>query len=211
MALYLDSASTDQVRRARELGCIVGVTTNPKILAGVDRSADQVLPELCDALGEGTVFYQLTAPSVSAREVEARRVADLRPGCIGLKIPCTTENLGLVPRLSEAGLTCAVTAVFSAHQALLASEVGADYVIPYVNRATRQMGDGIALVETMATVIEATGASTEILAASFRSLSEVVQALQAGADHVTIPFDLMEALGDHPLSERAIEDFARCT
>lgn len=211
MALYLDSASTDEVRRAKELGFIVGVTTNPKILASVRRSAEQVLPELCDALGEGTVFHQLTAPSVSAREAEARRVADLRPGCIGLKIPCTTENLAMVPRLSEAGLTCAVTAVFSVHQALLACEVGADYVIPYVNRATRQMGDGITLVEALANVIEATGASTEILAASFRSLSEVVQALQAGADHVTISFDLMEALGDHPLSERAIRDFARFT
>jgi transaldolase len=209
MALYLDSASPAEVRRAKELGFIVGVTTNPKLLAGVSRSADQVLPELCDALGEGTVFYQLTAPSVSAREAEARRMTGLRPGCLALKIPCTTENLAMVPCLSEAGLTCAVTAVFSAHQTLLACEVGADYVIPYVNRATRQMGDGITLVEAMATVVEATGSSTEILAASFRSLSEVVRAFQAGADHVTISLDLMETLGDHPLSERAIEDFAR--
>lgn len=136
-------------------------------------------------------------------------MAGLRPGRIGLKIPCITENLAMLPRLAAERLTCAVTAVFSAHQALLACEVGADYVIPYVNRATPQLGDGIALVGKMWGICEVTGASTEILATSFQNTTEVLQAIQAGAAHVTISLDLVEALGDHPLSHRAIEDFAR--
>jgi len=212
MAFYLDSTLADDVHRAVELGFIVGVTTNPKLLAQVDRPATDILPQLCDALGEqGIVFYQLTAPTVAEREAEAHRMAGLRPGCIGLKIPCTTENLAMLPRLAAEGLTCAVTAVFSAYQTLLACEVGADYVIPYVNRATRQLGDGIALVEEMSTVCRVMGASTEILAASFRDVTEVTQAFQAGAAHVTVSLDLLEALGDHPLSVKAIEDFSRFT
>lgn len=211
MTFYLDSASPDDAREAAELGFIVGATTNPKLLSRVDRPAAQVLRELCDVLQEGTVFYQLTAPTVAEREAEAYRVADLCPGRIGIKVPCTTTNLVMLPRLAEAGLICAVTAIFSAHQALLAAEVGADYVIPYVNRTTRQMGDGIALVREMATVFERTGASTEILAASFYNLTEVAQAVQAGADHVSISLDLLKALGDHPLSDRAIQGFAEFT
>jgi transaldolase len=209
VALYLDSASPEDVRRASALGFVVGVTTNPKLLAAVARPAEERLPELCDALGGGLVFYQLTAPTVAEREREARHMAGLRPGRIGLKIPCTTENLAMLPRLTREGLACAVTAVFSAHQTLLACEVGADYVIPYVNRATRQLGDGIALVREMAAVVEAAGVATEILAASFRDLNEVADATCAGAHHVTLSLDLLESLGDHPLSERAIEEFAR--
>ena len=216
MALYLDSASVQDVRRAAELGFVVGVTTNPKLLARVDRPTEKVLPALsdalCAALGEqGTVFYQLTAPTVAEREAEARRIAGLRPGRIGVKIPCTTENLAMLPRLADEGLTCAVTAVFSPYQVLLACEVGAGYVVPYVNRATRQLGDGIGLVQEMAAVCQVTGGSTEVLAASFRNMTEVVRAVRAGADHVTIPLDLLESLGHHPLSERAIADFARFT
>jgi transaldolase len=209
MALYLDSASPEDVHRVARLGFVVGVTTNPRLLSRVGRPAEELVPELCDALGKGVVFYQLTAPTVEGREAEALRMASLRPGRIGLKIPCNTENLALLPRLAHAGLICAVTAVFSAHQTLLACQVGADYVIPYVNRATRQLGDGIALVEEMATTVEATGAATEILAASFRDLTEVVDATQAGAHHVTISLELLEALGDHPLSEQAVEEFAQ--
>lgn len=209
MAIYLDTASPGDVRQAAELGSIAGVTTNPKLLARVGQPADQLVSELCDAMDDGVVLYQLTAGTVEEREREAHHVAGLRPGCVGLKIPCTSENLTLVPRLASEGLVCAVTAVFSAHQALLACEVGADFIIPYVNRATRQLGDGIALVEEIADVVAATGASTEILAASFQRLTEVVEAFGAGADHVTVSPGLLRAMGDHPLSERAIEEFAR--
>jgi transaldolase len=38
---------------------------------------------------------------------------------------------------------------------------------------------------------------------------EVVGATRAGAHHVTISLELLEELGDHPLSERAIEEFAQ--
>jgi transaldolase len=61
----------------------------------------------------------------------------------------------------------------------------------------------------MATVIKATDATAEILGASFRNLAEVVDATRAGAHHVTVSLDLLEALGDHPLSEQAIQEFAR--
>ena len=104
-----------------------------------------------------------------------------------------------------------MTAALRTHQALLAAEAGADYVVPYVNRATRQMGNGIRLVEEMVALFEIIGASTQILAASFRTVHEVARAAQAGADHVTIPLDLLEALGDHPLLGGAIAGFAQFT
>ncbi len=209
MTIYLDSASLQDARRAAELGFVAGVTTNPKLIARAGRAAEKIIPELCDALDEGLVFYQLTAPTVEEREAEARRFAALRPGRVGLKIPCTTENLALLYRLVDEGFTCAATAVFGAHQALLACEAGADYIIPYVNRATRLQGDGIALVAEITDVIQATGGLSEVLAASFRSVSEVVEATLAGADHVTVPLSLLLALGDHPLSEQAIVEFTQ--
>lgn len=211
MAIYLDSASPDDARRAAEFGCVVGVTTNPKLLARAGKSVEELIPSLCDVMGQGIVFYQLTAATREERVEEAYRVTDLRPGCVGLKIPCTTENLKILPRLASSGLTCAVTAVFSAYQAFLACQLGADYLLPYVNRATRQLGDGIALVERIAKVIEVTEAPTELLAASFRTAGEVVEAVLVGADHVTISLELLESLGDHPLSDHAIVGFAQFT
>lgn len=209
MALYLDSASVEDVRRAVKLGFIAGVTTNPRLIARTGRAAEEVIPELCDVLGEGLIFHQLTAATVEEREVEARRLAALRPDRVGLKIPCTTENLALLHRLVNEGLACAVTAIFGAHQAYVACEAGADYVVPYVNRSTRLQGDGLALVAEMAAVTRASGGHAQVLAASFHSLQEVVDATLAGAHHVSVSLELLLAMGDHALSEQAIADFAR--
>ena len=208
MALYLDSASVKDARRAAELGFVGGITTNPKLIAHADRDAEVIIPELCDILDEGLVFYQLTASTVEEREAEARRFAALRPGRVGLKIPCTTENLLLLHRLTADRLICAVTAIFSAHQAYVACVAGADYVIPYVNRSTRLQGDGLALVAEMVAVAQSTGDHAQVLAASFRSLGEVADAVLAGAQHVSVSLELLLALGDHPLSEQTIAEFA---
>lgn len=204
--LLLDSAQVDAARRAAALGFVRGATTNPTLMAETGRRAEDVIPELADLL-EGTIFYQLVGETAEARAAEARRFAALRPGRVGIKVPCTTENLALAARLSGDGLTLAMTAIFSPAQALLAVEAGAAYLIPYVNRTTRLYGDGPGLVARMRAVIDALGAPTRILAASVKSPDEAVAALAAGAHGLTLPLPLIEAMGEHPGSTAAIEEF----
>jgi transaldolase len=208
MTLYLDSASVADARRASELGFVGGVTTNPTLLTAVGRPAEEVIPALCDLL-PGIVFHQLTAPDTSARAEEAHRIAGLRPGRIGLKIPCTLENLALSARLSEQGLIVGVTAIFSAAQAMLAAAAGARFVLPYVNRSTRLQGDGTQLVREMRAVIDAGRFSTTIIAASIKTPEEAVATVLAGSHHLTLPLATIEAMGGHALSDQAIAAFDR--
>ena len=206
MTLFLDSANVQEAQRAAELGFVWGVTTNPALMAQTGREPAQVVAELC-ALLPGTVFYQLTAPTPAEREAEALRMVEINPARVGLKIPCTTENMALLAALTDQGLTCAATAVYSAHQAFLACEAGAHYVIPYVNRSTRLQGDGTALVRRIRAVLEAADTGTELLAASLKTPAQVVETVMAGAHHVTLPLALILALGEHPLSQQAIAEF----
>jgi transaldolase len=113
----------------------------------------------------------------------------------------------LVARLAG-DMPCAVTALFSGAQAYVACEAGARYLIPYVNRATRQLGDGPGLVREIAGVVSEVGGRAEILAASIKTPEEAVTTVLAGAHHLTLPLDVILALGDHPLSDAAIDAFA---
>ncbi len=208
MALYLDSARTVEARTAAELGFVRGITTNPALLAEVGRPAAEVILELCDFV-PGTVFHQLAAPTLEEREAEARRMVALRPDRVGLKIPCTPENLTLAARLVGDGYTVGITAIFSAAQAYLASEAGACFVLPYVNRSTRLQGNGPGLVEEMRSVIDATDSPLEIIAASIKTPAEAVETVLAGAHHLTLPLSVIQAMGTHALSEQAIEAFSQ--
>ena len=106
-----------------------------------------------------------------------------------------------LPQEHEPRLQCQSVAA----QAAIAAEAGAQYAIAYVNRATCLLGDGLALVGAMAQILR--GSATQILAASLKNPSEAAQALQAGADHLTVPFPLLPALASHPLSEETLQAF----
>jgi transaldolase len=181
MSLLLDSALAQDARQAMALGFITGITTNPSLMAQVNRPAEEVIAEIAD-ICPGIVFYQLIAPTVAEREAEARRFLAMRKN-IGLKIACTTENLALAHEFASEGVTVGVTAIYSVAQCYLA------------------------LVEKMRAVTDAHDGPTEVLVASLKSPAEVVDAVLAGAQHVTIPLALIREMGNHLLSDQAIEEF----
>jgi transaldolase len=210
VSLYLDSAFRDDARRAFSTGLVNGITTNPSLMAQTKSPAQQVIAELCD-LSKGIVFHQLTATDYSGRKGEAIQMAGIKPGRIGLKIPCTYENLSLAAELVGLGYIVGITAIFSTAQVYLACQAGAQYILPYVNRSTRLLGDGISLVQQMRAVIDGDSSKTQIIAASIKTPEEAISTLLAGAHHLTLPLGLIEALGDHPLSDKAIEEFGLVT
>jgi transaldolase len=205
MAIYLDSAKPADAERAADLGFVVGATTNPTLVAAAGLPAEEVVTTLC-ALLPGIVFHQLTGATVEAREAEAHRFAALASGRVGIKIPTTTENLALANRLCSAGLIVGMTAIFSAAQVALAGSAGAAYVLPYVDRSTRLLGDGLALVREMRSIA---GDRPEILAASIKTPEQAVSTLLAGAQHLALPLAIIEAMGEHELSRATIEEFTR--
>ncbi|NPV14150.1 transaldolase [candidate division WOR-3 bacterium] len=205
--LLIDSANISEVERALKLGFVRGCTTNPILLSKVPDAPEAVIERLCQIV-PGPVFYQLTGRTEAEKEQEARKFYQIAPDKIVLKIPATTENLALVTRLTPE-IPCAATAVFSGYQTLLAIEAGCSYIIPYVNRATRLLGDGIKLVAELAAVIQATGKPVELVAASVKSPEEAVRAFIAGAHHLTLPLEVLLALGNHPLSDEAIAEFQK--
>jgi transaldolase len=206
VSLYLDSANPDDARLAFATCLVKGITTNPTLVAKTGRSAEDVIRELCD-LSSGIVFHQLIAPDPEARKSEAFRMAAIRPGRVGLKIPCTYENLALGAELVDAGYIAGITAIFSPAQVYLACQAGAQFILPYVNRSTRLLGDGVDLVRQMRAVIDANGSNTQIIAASIKTADEAIATLLAGAHHLTLPRSLIELMGNHPLSDQTIEEF----
>lgn len=203
MALFLDSADLQDARQAAELGFVVGCTTNPALLAKAGHGdALAAIKSLCE-LFAGPVFYQLMGHSLEEMRAEAERFLVLGE-VLGLKIPCT--ELGLQFADEVAGrVPVAVTGVFTPGQAFMAAQAQASYVIPYVNRVTRFTGDGPGLLAQMAAILDSE--PTEILAAGIKSPVEAVQALLAGADHVSLPLEVIGGMITNPLTDKAMADF----
>jgi transaldolase len=201
--IYLDSALMSEAKIAEKLGWVKGITTNPTLLAKSDLAPKETLKKLA-AISPGELYYQLMATDFEGMVTEGRQAFKIVGEKLVLKVPATTVGFQVVTRLSLE-IPCAVTAIYSAAQAVVAAEVGADYAIAYVNRATRLLGDGLQLVREMASVLQ--GSQTRILAASLKSPEEAAAALQAGAYHLTLPLPVLQAMAIHELSEQTVEEF----
>jgi transaldolase len=204
MALYLDSAQINDAKQAMAWGWVKGITTNPTLLAQSDQSPAETLAALAQ-LCPGELYYQLMASTLDDMLREGHQAAELIGSQTVLKIPATPMGFQALAQLSPQ-ISCSVTGIYHPAQAAVAGEGGAKYAIAYVNRATRLLGDGIILVAEMAQILR--NSPTRILAASLKSPDEAAAALQAGADHLTLPLAQLQALATHPLSEKTVQEFA---
>ena len=203
MAIYLDSAVIAEAETASQLGWIKGITTNPALLAKSDLSPENTLKALSNIIS-GEICYQLMSPDFEGMVTEAYKAHELVGDQIVLKIPAVEQGFRAAAALSSE-MPCAITGIYTPAQVAVAAETGVKYVIPYVNRATRLLGDGIALVHNMSSVV----GKTEIMAASIKSPEEAAATLQAGAHHLTLPLSVIKAMMTHEFSQQAVDEFAR--
>jgi transaldolase len=115
--------------------------------------------------------------------------------------------------LCQEGIKTNVTLCFSPSQALLAAKAGATYISPFIGRLDDISYLGMDLVRQIKTIYGNYGFRTEIIVASVRNPVHVVEAALAGADIATVPFNVIEQLIKHPLTDigvvRFLEDYKK--
>jgi transaldolase len=100
-----------------------------------------------------------------------------------------------------------VTLVFSPAQAILAAEIGAYIVSPFIGRIDDAAADGMHALRQICEIYDIQGYETEVLAASLRHPMHIVEAALAGADIATMPYDVFVKLVKHPLTDVGLERF----
>jgi transaldolase len=203
--LFLDTASIDEIREINRWGVLRGVTTNPSLVFKEKLDPEQVWKEILTEV-DGDVSLETTEPEADAMYEEGLRLAQMGPNAI-VKVPMTPDGLAAGSRLVGDGIKINVTLVFSPAQAILAAEIGAYIVSPFLGRIDDSASDGMHALRQICRIYEVQGYETEVLAASLRHPMHVVEAGLAGADIATLPFAVFQQLVKHPLTDIGNEKF----
>ena len=139
---------------------------------------------------------------------EGREIAALHQNVV-VKIPTTIEGLKACKVLSSEGIKTNMTLIFNLSQALLAARAGATYVSPFIGRIEDISMNGIQLIKDIANIFKLYKINTQIISASVRNANHVIECAKAGADIATIPFELIEQMMKHPLTDQGIEKFQK--
>ncbi len=207
MKFFIDTAKVEDIKKANDMGVICGVTTNPSLIAKEGRVFEEVIAEIASIV-DGPISGEVKATTVDAENMikEGREIAAIHPNMV-VKIPMTVEGLKAVKVLASEGIKTNVTLVFTANQALLAARAGASYVSPFLGRLDDISMPGIDLVRTISDIFKIQGIETEIIAASIRNPIHVIDCALVGADIATVPYNVIEQMTKHPLTEEGIEKF----
>jgi transaldolase len=206
MKLFLDTASIEEIREINRWGVLGGVTTNPSLLAKEAAEPEKVWMQILEEVA-GDVSLEVTAQDADGMYRQGIDLAAMGSNAV-VKVPMTPDGLEAGRRLTEEGHRINVTLVFSPAQAILAAEVGAYIVSPFLGRVDDVASDGMALLGNICDVYAVQGYETKVLAASLRHPMHVVDSALAGADIATMPYDVFTKLVKHPLTDIGLERFS---
>lgn len=205
MKLFLDTASINEIQEAVSWGVLDGVTTNPSLVRKAGGDFKELIHRICTIVN-GPVSAEAVSVTKDEMVEEARTLAKIHKHVI-VKIPLIVEGLKAVKVLSREGIRVNVTLCFSATQALLAAKAGATYISPFIGRLDDISYEGLSLIRDIKHIYSNYGYRTELLTASVRNPLHVLEAAKAGADIATMPFQVLEQLVKHPLTDIGLKRF----
>lgn len=209
MKFFIDTANLDQIKEAQDLGVLDGVTTNPSLMAKEGISGEEKVKkhylDICNIV-DGDVSAEVISTDFETMVKEGKALAELHPNIV-VKVPMIKDGIKAIKWFTDNGIRTNCTLVFSAGQALLAAKAGASYVSPFLGRLDDISHSGVGLIEEIRIIYDNYGYETEILAASVRHTTHLLDCAKIGADVMTGPLNVITGLLKHPLTDSGLAQF----
>ena len=98
MKFFIDTASLDQIKEAKDLGILDGVTTNPSLMAkeGISGEANILnhYKQICDIV-DGDVSAEVISTDFEGIVEEGKRLAEIAPNIV-VKVPMIKDGVKAV-------------------------------------------------------------------------------------------------------------------
>ena len=213
MRIFIDSANLADIEAALQRGFVGGVTTNPSIMARDPESGG--VADIIALLQRYGMTLPLSIevtesdPAVMLTQAMQWATAHDSYSELYVKVPIGWDELQVVARLRRDNIKVNVTACMSYNQAIMAANAGANYVSLFWGRIRDTGQDAATVVRQVHETFELWDCPTEIIVGSIRQMIDVNEAIQAGADIVTVPAQFLPLLCKHPKTDETVSQFLR--
>lgn len=209
MEFMLDTANIEDIKRYERIIPLAGVTSNPSIVKNEGNiEFFSHMKQIREIIGDDkSLHVQVVATDYEGMIKDAETILAKIDKNVFVKVPVSEEGLKVIKELKKRGVNVTATAIYTKFQAYLAIAAGADYIAPYFNRMENLNIDPREAIAEMAKEISRTNSQTKILAASFKNVGQVNDALENGAQSATMGVDIIKSAFAMPSIEKAVVDF----
>lgn len=207
MKIFIDTANVEEIKKINDLGILDGVTTNPSLIAKEGRDFLGVIKEITSIV-TGPVSVEVTATDAAGMVKEGKEYARIAKNVV-IKIPMGAEGLKATKKLAAEKIPVNITLIFSGNQALLAAKAGASYVSPFIGRLDDIGNDGLVVLAEILEILDNYEFECEVISASIRHPMHVIESAKLGCHIATIPFDVLDKMMKHPLTDIGLAKFLK--
>ncbi len=224
MKYYIDSGNLGDIKRISSYFPLSGMTTNPEILSREKTNPYALYKKIHCEVPQIKQFH-MQVVSLSADEIvkEACYMREqltngenaIAKDAFFVKIPVDKNGVKAMMKLRELGIAFTATGIFTAGQCLLAADLGAAFVAPYITPISTGGFEGMEVVRDAKSLFDRYGHTTQILGAGFSVESQIARAGLAGADIITAPAVIYDKFLNVPQTQvytdrfiNAFQDFA---
>ena len=217
--ILVDGGDPEETRRMKFLlGFVDGQTTNPSLIAKnpevqhrlatghkfsleeQEQEYKRIVQQISPLVGDGGVSIEVFADLKTTSEqmlVQGQDMFSWIPNAY-IKYPCTHEGLDSAQMSVSQGIRVNITLCFSQEQA--AGVYAATkttkvpvYVSPFIGRLDDLGENGMDLIKNIQKMYQAGDGHVHVLAASIRSIDQLLACFALGVELVTVPTKVLEA------------------
>ena len=235
MKLFIDTANLGDIERAFERGIVRGVTTNPSLLAKEPKvEFEKHISKIVDLIKkyDSKAHLSVEVFSQDGKEIlrQARRFKKVfKLPSLSVKVQIGWDELEIIHRLSEEGVSVNCTACMTVSQAILAAQAGAKFVSLFWGRIrdgnkdnkfkaqyeqsikdrvlSEEDFDPASVVKKTREIIDRQKIKSEIIVGSIRGVKDIIDAGVAGAHVVTAPSKFFPVMASHFKTTEVVNQF----
>jgi transaldolase len=214
MKLFVDTANLEELEECLQRGFPSGVTTNPAILSKEQRrDFRDHINDMIALLQQYNASIPLSVEVFTADPDEMIPQAEEFLGHFGhyphlnIKVPVGWHELKVIADLRRRGIRVNCTCCMSYNQAIMAARAGANYVSLFWGRIRDVGYDAGHVVRSVHETFRSWNSDSEIIVGSIRHIADVNEAIQAGADILTVPPKFFPQMCSHPKTDEAVRQF----
>jgi transaldolase len=212
--LFVDSANLKDIEEALKRGFASGITTNPSILSKEQRRDFSThIRDIIALLRQYKAQLPLSVELFTTDPAEMMAQAEHFLQAFGdyeelaIKVPIGWDELAVISHIRSLGGKVNCTCCMSYNQAMMAALAGANYVSLFWGRIRDTGYDASSVVRSVHQTFVEQGCTSEIIVGSIRQMIDINEALQAGADIVTVPPKFFPLMCQHPKTDEAVQQF----
>jgi transaldolase len=219
MAIFLDTADLNEIKRFHRMGIVRGVTTNPTIMlkqgvTGGMRGLESRSKEIASLIAPLPLSVEVTTNDPGQVLDQARTFASWADNIVA-KVTIhgpegELENMEIIHDLETThDVRVNVTAMMSAQQCFLAAMAGATYVSIFGGRVNNMGYNACGEIARLRKLLDQFNLKAQIIVGSTREVLNIIEWLEAGAHIVTALPSLIEGMLVHPYSKETVQMFLR--